>query len=171
MMKRIIILTSNTLGLQIQGDKRYLRPAIVFACLDLQTSRLLQTNRMLLIICSQGHGLPAGRVLRNSGSVAKSVGQNWIQAVDFLLNRLSYTLFAVFPYLLSVRQKVAKNSAQNKISHNSLLLASRKRHPSVGCYLPLKAVRCHSGAPGLVRFSIINKKIMLPHFKHSSLYP
>ena len=35
---------------------------------------------------------------------------------------------------------------------------SRKRHPSVGCCLPLKAIRCHSGAPGLVRFSIINKK-------------
>ena len=31
---------------------------------------------------------------------------------------------------------------------------SRKRHPSVGCCLPLKAVRCHSGAPGLVRFSV-----------------
>ena len=42
--------------------------------------------------------------------------------------------------------------------HNSLLLTSRKRHPSVGCCLPLKAARCHSGAPGLVRFSIINKK-------------
>ena len=76
----------------------------------------------------------------------------------FSLNQLSYILFAVLLYLLSVRQKVAKNSAQNKISHNSLLLASRKRHPSVGCYLPLKAVRCHSGAPGLVRSSIINKK-------------
>ena len=46
---------------------------------------------------------------------------------------MSYILFAVLLYLLSVRQKVAKNSAQNKISHNSLLLASRKRHPSVGC--------------------------------------
>ena len=50
--------------------------------------------------------------------------------------------------------------------HNSLLLTSRKRHPSVGCCLPLKASRCHSGAPELVRFSVINNKITLPHFKH-----
>ena len=41
--------------------------------------------------------------------------------------------------------------------HNSLLLTSRKRHPSVGCCLPLKAARCHSGAPGLVRFSVMKK--------------
>ena len=40
---------------------------------------------------------------------------------------------------------------------------SRKRHPSVGCCLPLKATRCHSGALGLVRFSVVNK-ITLSHF-------
>ena len=67
----------------------------------------------------------------------------------------------------SSREKVTKKRpAQNKISHNSLLLTSRKRHPSVGCCLPLKASRCHSGAPELVRFSVINNKITLPHFKH-----
>ena len=37
------------------------------------------------------------------------------------------------------------------------MLTSRKRHPSVGCCLPLKAARCHSGAPGLVRFSVMKK--------------
>ena len=100
----------------------------------------------------------------------KGVGKNWIYAVVFPFNQLSYILFAVLLYLLSVRQKVAKNSAQNKISHNCLLLTSLKRHPSVGRYLPLKTVRCHSGAPGLVRFSIINKK-MLPHFKQPSHLP
>ena len=99
-----------------------------------------------------------GRVLRNSGSVEKKCGSKLNLGSRFPLNQLSYILFAILLYLLSVRQKVAKNSAQNKISHNSLLLASRKQHPSVGCYLPLKALRCHSGAPGLVRFSIINKK-------------
>ena len=99
--------------------------------------------------------LPRVAPLRPRGTVLGSVAES--QAVNFTLNQLSYILFTVLLYLLSVRQKVAKNSAQNKISHNSLLLASRKRHPSVGCYLPLKAVRCHSGAPGLVRFSVMNK--------------
>ena len=33
-------------------------------------------------------------------------------------------------------KKLQKAPVTGKISHNSLLLTSRKRHPSVGCYLP-----------------------------------
>ena len=46
----------------------------------------------------------------------------------------------VFSSTLSIRSfhnwKEPKGSVTGKISHNSLLLTSRKRHPSVGCYLP-----------------------------------
>ncbi|MBQ2126356.1 MAG: hypothetical protein II198_01730, partial [Bacteroidaceae bacterium] len=39
----------------------------------------------------------------------------------------------------------SKAPGTGKISHNSLLLASRKRHPSAGCYLPQTAVRSSIG--------------------------
>ena len=55
------------------------------------------------------------------GSVEKKCGSKLNLGSRFPLNQLSYILFAILLYLLSVRQKVAKNSAQNKISHNSLL--------------------------------------------------
>ena len=38
----------------------------------------------------------------------------------------------VFIYVLFVAQKAPKTPGTGKISHNSLLLASRKRHPSAG---------------------------------------
>ena len=60
-------------------------------------------------------------------------------------------------YHVLLAAKRTKSPVTGKISHNSLLLTSRKRHPSVGCCLPLKAARCHSGAPGLVRFSVMKK--------------
>ena len=78
----------------------------------------------------------------------------------------SLVLNSSLSFMFFHRVKEPKRPAQNKISHNSLLLTSRNRHPSVGCCLPLKASRCHSGAPELVRFSVINNKITLPHFKH-----
>ena len=78
----------------------------------------------------------------------------------------SLVLNSSLSFMFFHRVKEPKRPAQNKISHNSLLLTSRKRHPSVGCCLPLKASRCHSCAPELVLFSVINNNITLPHFKH-----
>ena len=51
----------------------------------------------------------------------------------------------VFLYVLFVAQKAPKTPGTGKISHNSLLLASHKRHPSAGCYLPQTAVRSSIG--------------------------
>ena len=65
--------------------------------------------------------------------------------------------FSSFYPCFSSREKHQKRPSHSKISHSSLLLRSRGRHPSVGCHLPLKAVRCRSGARGLVRFSVKKK--------------
>ena len=60
---------------------------------------------------------------------------------------LNYSLvffFKSFFYVL-LAAKRTKSPGTGKISHNSLLLTSRKRHPSVGCYLPQTAVRSSIG--------------------------
>ena len=76
-----------------------------------------------------------------------------------LLPLISYLLFflQLFYHVLFVTEKNQKVPAQDKISRNVLLLASRKRHPSVGRYLPFNAGRWNSCAPELVRFSVIIK--------------
>ena len=68
-------------------------------------------------------------------------------------------IFYLSPFYLcfSSREKHQKRPSHSKIMHASLLLRRRKRHPSVGCHLSLKAVRCRSGARGLVRFSVKKK--------------
>ena len=70
-----------------------------------------------------------------------------------------HTTFTGDGYLASCIATVIlkEKPAQDKISRNVLLLASRKRHPSVGRYLPFNAGRWNSCAPELVLFSVIIK--------------
>ena len=60
--------------------------------------------------------------------------------------------------LLFIAWKVAKAPVTGKISHNSLLLTSRKRHPSVGCCLPQTAFRSSIGDK-TTRFSRNNSNV------------
>ena len=62
------------------------------------------------------------------------------------LNRSLIFYFKSFShYFFVARKSNQKAPVTGKISHNSLLLASRKRHPSVGCYLPQTAIRSSIG--------------------------
>ena len=76
-------------------------------------------------------------------------------AVLNLNHSLSFSSSLSFITFSSREKVIQKAPGTRKISHDSLLLRSRMRHPSVGCHLPLKAVRCCSGAPGLARLSVI----------------
>ena len=72
------------------------------------------------------------------------------------LTLLSFILFVVFLNVLFIRKKHQKLPAQSKNSRNVLLLVPHCEH-SAEHSLSLKPFRFCSGAPGLVRFSVIEK--------------
>ena len=62
------------------------------------------------------------------------------------LNLLSYIIDSSFYPVLSVRQKVPKNSARGKNLHKHPLLASHDASPRSGTCSPLQAFACLQGA-------------------------
>ena len=69
---------------------------------------------------------------------------------------LSFILFVVFLSCTLVAPKYTKRPAQSKNSRNVLLFVPRCEHSAEHC-LSLKPIRFCSGAPGLVRFSVVEK--------------
>ena len=57
----------------------------------------------------------------------------------------SFSLYLTYFYTFFHRVKEPKRPARAKISHNSLLLTSRKRHPSFACCLAQTAIRSTIG--------------------------
>ena len=62
------------------------------------------------------------------------------------LDLLSYIIDSSFYLVLSVRQKVPKNSAHGKNLHKHPLLASHNASPRSGTCSPLQAFACSQGA-------------------------
>ena len=58
---------------------------------------------------------------------------------------VSLSLYLIYFYTFFHRVKEPKRPARAKISHNSLLLTSRKRHPSFACCLTQTAFRSTIG--------------------------
>ena len=71
-------------------------------------------------------------------------------------------------YVLSVRQKVPKNSALGKNLCKRPLLAPPKASPRSGTCSPLQAFDCFQGAAELVLCGYIRKFIPAQNFKQSS---
>ena len=70
---------------------------------------------------------------------------------------LSFILFVVFLSCTFWRvKKYQKRPAQSKNSRNVLLFVPRCKHSAEHC-LSLNPIRFCSGAPGLVRFSVVEK--------------
>ena len=67
--------------------------------------------------------------------------KTWMLALNSSVLFISNSLFSTCFYTFFHRVKEPKRPARAKISHNSLLLTSRKRHPSFGCCLPQTTFR------------------------------
>ena len=81
---------------------------------------------------------------------------------------MSYILFIVLLYLLSVRQKVAKNSAHGKNLHKRPLFTPHTASPQSGACSPLQAIACFQGAAELDLCGYIRKVIPAQIFRQSS---
>ena len=100
----------------------------------------------------------------------KDVGNYWISIllIAYTLNRLLYVLFVVLLYLLSVRQKVAKNSAHGKNLHKRPLFTPHTASPQSGACSSLQAIACFQGAAELDLCGYIRKVIPAQIFRQSS---
>ena len=129
----------------------------------------------------------------NSGSPAKSGGGLLIYRIDcsfnfseiasahfvgkftythilaiFNLVQLSYILSIALLYVLSVRQKVPKNSAHGKNLHKRPLLTPHIASPRSGVCSSLQASACFQGAAELDLHGYTRKVIPAQIFKQSS---
>ena len=89
-------------------------------------------------------------------------------AADFALDQLSNILLAVFLYLLSVRQKVAKNSAHGKNLHKRPVFTPHTVSPQLGTCSSLQAIACFQGAAELDLHGYTRKVIPVQIFRQSS---
>ena len=96
------------------------------------------------------------------------MGKSIILGNNLTLNQLSYILFAVLLYLLSVRQKVAKNSAHGKNLHKRPLFTPHTVSPQSGACSSLQAIACFQGAAELDLCGYIRKVIPAQIFRQSS---
>ena len=86
----------------------------------------------------------------------------------FNLVQLSYILSVVLLHVLSVRQKVPKNSAHGKNLHKRPLLTPHIASPRSGACSSLQASACFQGAAELDLHGYTRKVIPAQIFKQSS---